>query len=54
VEDYLGFLKAGSSRYPLDALKEAGVDLSQPEPVEAAFRIMEDYISRLEKQTINP
>jgi oligoendopeptidase F len=54
VEDYLGFLKAGSSRYPLDALKEAGVDLSQPEPVEAAFKIMEDYISRLEKQTINP
>ena len=27
VEDYLGFLKSGSSDYPLDVLKKAGVDL---------------------------
>jgi oligoendopeptidase F len=52
VEDYLGFLKAGSSRYPLDALKDAGVDLTQPAPVEAAFSIMEGYIDRLEKLTL--
>ena len=30
VEDYLSFLKAGDSLYPVDALKLAGVDLTTP------------------------
>jgi oligoendopeptidase F len=49
VEDYLGFLKAGSSRYPLEALGKAGVDLAGPKPVEEAFATMGGYIDRLEK-----
>ena len=49
VEDYLGFLKAGCSAYPLDALKRAGVDLTSPQPVDAAFEVMADYVTRLEK-----
>ncbi len=49
VEDYLGFLKAGCSLYPLDALKRAGVDLTSPKPVEAAFEVMSGYVDRLEK-----
>ena len=48
AQDYLGFLNAGGSRYPLDALKSAGVDLTSPEPVEAAFGVMASYIDRLE------
>ena len=51
VADHLNFLKAGGSRYPVDALKLAGVDLSQPEPVEAAFAVLADYVDRLEKLT---
>ncbi len=31
VEDYLGFLKSGSSAYPLEVLKRAGVDLDKPQ-----------------------
>jgi oligoendopeptidase F len=49
VEDYLGFLKSGSSDYPLEVLKKAGVDLTSPEPVEEAFALMADYVDRLEK-----
>jgi oligoendopeptidase F len=49
VEDYLGFLKAGASAYPLEVLRRAGVDLSRPEPVERAFQVMEEYVDRLEK-----
>jgi len=49
VENYLDFLKAGSSLYPLDALKKAGVDLTTPDPVDAAFEVMADYVNRLEK-----
>ncbi len=49
VEDYLGFLKSGSSGYALDVLKKAGVDLTTPAPVEEAFAVMADYVDRLEK-----
>jgi oligoendopeptidase F len=48
AEKYLGFLKAGSSIYPLDALKAAGVDLATPEPVERAFASLADVVDRLE------
>ena len=34
---YLGFLRGGCSRYPLDLLRGAGVDLETPQPVEAAM-----------------
>lgn len=49
VENYLGFLKSGSSAYPLDLLKKAGVDLATPKPVEETFAVMESYIDRLEE-----
>lgn len=49
VEDYLKFLKSGSSMYPLDALKMAGVDLTTPQPVEDAFAVMGTYIAKLEQ-----
>jgi oligoendopeptidase F len=48
VERYLEFLSAGGSCYPLDALKRAGVDLTTPEPVEAAFGVLAGYVERLE------
>ena len=37
VSRYLTFLKGGSSKYPLELLKDAGVDLTTPEPVGAAL-----------------
>lgn len=36
-DDYLSFLKSGGSRYPLESLKVAGVDMASPEPVNAAL-----------------
>jgi oligoendopeptidase F len=48
VQDYLGFLKSGSSGYPLEVLKKAGVDLASPQPVEETFAVMSGYIDRLE------
>jgi len=35
-EDYFAFLKSGGSRFPIESLKVAGVDMSRPEPVAAA------------------
>jgi oligoendopeptidase F len=48
VKAYLNFLKSGSSGYPLDLLKKAGVDLTSTEPVEEGFAMMADYVDRLE------
>ncbi len=47
--DYLGFLSAGGSRYPLEALRSAGVDLTQPAPVEAAFEVLGGLIDKLDE-----
>jgi oligoendopeptidase F len=49
AEDYLDFLKAGGSAYPLEVLKKAGVDLTSPKPVEETFGVMDSYVTKLEK-----
>ncbi len=53
AQDYLGFLKAGSSLYPVDALKRAGVDMATPEAVEKTYGVLAEYVDRLEKLTGN-
>jgi oligoendopeptidase F len=50
-EKYLDFLRAGGSLYPLEALQMAGVDLTTPGPVEAAFQVLADTVNRLESLT---
>jgi oligoendopeptidase F len=45
---YLDFLKTGGSRYPLDALALAGVDLATTESVERAFAVLAGLVDRLE------
>ncbi len=48
-EAYLTFLKSGSSKYPIEILKAAGVDMRTPEPVTAAINKFENLVSELEK-----
>ncbi len=47
-DDYLSFLKSGGSRYPVEALKMAGVDMSKPEPVESALKHFESMLDLYE------
>ncbi|PKR86768.1 oligoendopeptidase F [Heyndrickxia camelliae] len=49
VERYLGFLKAGSSDYPIEVLKKAGVDMTSTEPIEAALKVFEEKLNELEQ-----
>jgi len=49
AENYVKFLSAGGSLYPLDALKLAGVDMATPAAVEATFKVLGDMVDRLEK-----
>jgi len=46
--DYFGFLKSGGSRFPIESLKAAGVDMSSPAPVEAACKIFGSLVGELE------
>ena len=45
---YLGFLGSGSSRFPLDTLKAAGVDLTTPQPVAAALKAFDRLVGQME------
>jgi oligoendopeptidase F len=47
-ERYLNFLKGGCSKYPLDLLRDAGVDVSQPGPVQAAMTRFAELVGELE------
>jgi len=46
---YLRFLQSGGSKYPLDLLKDAGVDLTTPAPVDAAMARFATLVGELEK-----
>lgn len=58
ADDYIAFLTAGASMYPLDVFRLGGIDMSTPEPVERTFAILGNYVERLEglvsKNTIGP
>lgn len=49
VSRYLDFLKAGSSDYPIEVLKKAGVDMTSPEPVENACKAFEQALNEMEQ-----
>ncbi|KIQ95296.1 Oligoendopeptidase F, plasmid [Anoxybacillus thermarum] len=49
VERYIAFLKAGSSDYPIEVLKKAGVDMTSPEPIEQACQVFEQKLQQLEQ-----
>ncbi|MBO5561756.1 MAG: oligoendopeptidase F [Firmicutes bacterium] len=49
AEDYIGFLKGGCSKYSIDLLKGAGVDMSTPRPVENAMKVFEGILCEMEK-----
>lgn len=50
VERYINeFLKKGSSNYPIEILKNAGVDMTSPEPIEQACEVFEQKLDTFEK-----
>lgn len=47
VKRYKNFLSGGSSKDPIDLLKDAGVDMSTPAPIEAALKVFENLIEEM-------
>ncbi|WHZ58898.1 oligoendopeptidase F [Metabacillus hrfriensis] len=49
VRRYLEFLKSGSSDYPIEVLKKAGVDMTSPQPIEEALKVFEEKLNEMEQ-----
>jgi len=48
TKDYIEFIKTGSSAYPIDILKKAGVDMTTPEPVQNVISIFSSLVDQFE------
>ncbi|WP_258871639.1 oligoendopeptidase F, partial [Halobacillus trueperi] len=49
VERYKNFLKAGSSDYPIEVLKQAGVDMTSKDPILSALDVFEEKLNEMEQ-----
>ena len=49
LDAYMGFLRGGCSRWPLELLRDAGVDLERPEPVATALARFARLVDELEE-----
>ena len=48
ADHYKNFLKSGSSKYPIDILKEAGIDMTQTKPIEKALSVFENLLDEMD------
>ncbi|EFV79084.1 MULTISPECIES: oligoendopeptidase F [Cytobacillus] len=48
VDRYIEFLKSGSSDYPIEVLKKAGVDMTSSKPIEDACKVFEEKLNEME------
>jgi oligoendopeptidase F len=46
---YLTFLSAGGSKYPIDLLKDAGVDMTANEPLQLTLKKMNAVMDEMDK-----
>jgi oligoendopeptidase F len=49
VERYLAFLKSGGSKFPLETLRDAGVDMSSAAPIQSVLGLFERRLDELEQ-----
>ncbi|MEH7375289.1 MULTISPECIES: oligoendopeptidase F [Bacillaceae] len=49
VKRYIDFLSSGSSDYPIEVLKKAGVDMTSAEPIKNACKVFEEKLNELEQ-----
>lgn len=48
VDRYIEFLKSGSSDYPIEVLKKAGVDMTEADPIREALKVFDEKLTELE------
>jgi len=53
VEAYLNFLKSGGSKFPIDTLRSAGVDMESPKTIENALKLFGKRVEEL-REILSP
>jgi oligoendopeptidase F len=53
VQAYLGFLKSGGTKFPIEALQDAGVDMQSPGPIEKAMDLFQMRIRQLRELLVS-
>jgi len=53
LQNYLAYLKSGSSDYPIAVMRKAGVDMTQPQYIEDAMTIFEARLNELEQLVLS-
>ncbi|MBK5200251.1 MAG: oligoendopeptidase F [Spirochaetaceae bacterium] len=48
LKEYMSFLKSGGSKFPIDTLKMAGVDMRSPQPIDNAIKHFENMLNEFE------
>jgi len=48
LDDYLTYLKAGNSDFPIEVMKKAGVDMTSKDYIERAMKVFEERLDQLE------
>ena len=54
IDRYLRFISAGGSKYPIDLLKDAGVDMTTDEPLDLTIKKMNAVMDEMEKLLATP
>jgi len=49
VERYLRFLSSGCCDYSINLLRDAGVDLTTPTPIQQTFDVFASYLDEMEE-----
>ncbi len=47
--EYFNFLKSGGSRFPIESLRLAGVDMEHPQPIRSAMGVFKTRLDKLEQ-----
>ena len=50
-DEYIEFLRSGSSDTPIELLRIAGIDMSTPDPVDEALKAFDELVDELDQMT---
>jgi oligoendopeptidase F len=53
LQAYLGFLKSGGAKFPMDTLREAGVDMQSAGPIEKTMDLFRKMIGQLRELLVS-
>ena len=53
IQTYLDFLKSGGAKFPIDVLRDVGVDMQSPDPIKKAIDLFQKRIAHLRELLVS-